>query len=57
MGLDDFNDSKLDNFLNSRSLGYAYPTPSSWALGERVMTYNIQSSNTIGSFKNIDKDK
>ena len=57
MGLDDFKDSKLDNFLNSRSLGYAYPTPSSWGLGERVMTYNIQSSNTIGSFKNIDKDK
>jgi hypothetical protein len=57
LGLDDYNESKVDNFLNSRNLAYAYPTSSSWALGERVMTCNIQSSNTIGSFKNIYKDK
>tara|TARA_B110000008_G_C16922112_1_gene545179 strand:- start:697 stop:1293 length:597 start_codon:yes stop_codon:yes gene_type:complete len=57
LGIDDFNESKLDNFLSSRGVGFTHPTQNGWALGARLITCYIESSNTIGSFKNIYKDK
>ena len=57
LGLDDFNETKLDNFLSSRNLGYTYPMPDGWALGGRKITCYIESSDTIGSFKNFFKNK